>query len=312
MHFKDKKVLVTGSNGFVGRNLCRLLEDKKIVMNKSYGVSHTEQLKSGEFMVDLKNKNPNWGLALQDCNCVVHLASMAHVINEDSESSLLALREINLDGTLRLASQALEAGVEKFIFLSSIGVNGAATFGKPFNLNTPPKPHTSYAVSKFEAERALQDLVKKTNMKLIIIRAPAIYGLNAPGNFKLLEKFIMSGIPLPFRSVKNKRSIISINNLIDFIHQCLCQSVDSAQTYLVSDQCDLSTEEIIRVMGKIYGKKTRIFPFPVFFLQMLFRIIGRPNLIHSLLEDLQIDDMHIHNSLSWHPPFEPRAYLDNQ
>ena len=128
-------------------------------------------------MVDLKNKNPNWGLALQDCNCVVHLASMAHVINEDSESSLLALREINLDGTLRLANQALEAGVEKFIFLSSIGVNGAATFGKPFNLNTPPKPHNSYAVSKFEAERALQDLVKKTNMKFNTVENP-YYGLD--------------------------------------------------------------------------------------------------------------------------------------
>jgi nucleoside-diphosphate-sugar epimerase len=311
MHFKDNKVLVTGSNGFVGRNLCRALAGKQVIINKSCGASKIEALEAGEFMVDLRSKNPDWSNALQGCKSVVHLASRAHVTNEYAKNSLKEYRKINLEGTVRLAKQALEAGIEKFIFLSSIGVNGAATYGEPFNVNTLPKPHTPYAVSKFEAEKALLDLVKKTNMKLIIIRAPAVYGVNAPGNFKLLERLIMSGIPLPFLSVKNKRSIISIDNLIDFIYLCLNQPLNETKTFLVSDKCDLSTEEIIRVMGKIYGKKTRIFPFPVFLLKILFHILGRPNLSQSLLEDLQIDDMCIQNALSWRPPFQPSAYLES-
>lgn len=305
------KVLVTGSNGFVGTNLCEYLINKDMLINKSYGTSKTGTLDKDEFIIDLKNKRVDWVDSLRGCKSVIHLASRVHIMKENSDNPLEEFRKINYEGTVSLAKQAAQVGVEKFIFLSSIGVNGVETHGQPYSINTPPNPHSPYAVSKFEAEIALKDIAKESGMKLIIIRAPAIYGRNAPGNFRIVEKFIKTGIPLPFLSIKNKRSLISLDNLIDFIYVCLTKAFEENKTFLASDKSDLSTPEILKIMGGINGKKARIFPFPKFLLKLLFNMIGQAKLSQSLLGDLQIEHSDDHTLAGWNPPFKPRSYLKN-
>ena len=174
-----------------------------------------------------------------------------------------------------------------------------------------PNPQDAYSISKFEAERALKCITEKSNMRLIIIRAPAIYGKDAPGNFKILKKLINNGVPLPFLLSKNKRSLISIDNLVDFIYICLQESFDQNKTFLVSDKSDLSTSEVVRLIGKLYETEARLFPFPIFLLRILFYVIGRSNLSKSLLSDLQIDHKNSHKPINWSPPFRPNSFLKN-
>mgnify|MGYP001264187034 CR=1 FL=1 len=309
MDSQKDKILITGSNGFVGESLCKLLLQEGAKMNKCHGHSYTEKLGTNDFLIDLC-KDSDWSSALKGCKTVIHLASRVHVIRENSKNPLEEFLKINLDGTVNLARQASELGIEKFIFLSSIGVNGPETYREIFDNDSVPRPYNPYTISKFEAEKALKKISKDSGMNLIIIRAPAIYGKNAPGNFKILEKLIMNGIPLPFRLVKNKRSFLHIDNLTSFINLCLSFNFVGDETFLISDKSDLSTEEIIRIIGKICGKKPRIFPFPIFLLKALFQIIGKKDLSQSLLGDLQINS-DAHSNLNWRPPFKPKSILKN-
>lgn len=308
---KDNRILITGASGFVGKNLSRFLTGKGLPVNKCYGVSRKDRLSENEYKIDLNCRDADWSNALEGCKSVIHLASRVHIINEKNKNPLDLFRRINLEGTLELAKQAVDAGVEEFIFLSSIGVNGAETSKDPFRQDSPPKPHSPYAISKFEAERALRNIAENSNMRLIIIRAPAIYGKNAPGNLKTLGNLIEIGIPLPFLLCKNKRSLISIDNLVDFIYLCVQESFDDIKTFLVSDKNDLSTAEVINLIGKMHSKQARLFPFPIFLLRILLNVTGRSNLSKSLLRNLQIDPNNSHKPLNWIPPFQPISFLKN-
>ena len=213
---KKKKILVTGSNGFVGAALCEslYLKDYNFVGSIRDKCLATKQHNC--ISVQTLDSNTDWRDALDHCDTVVHLASRAHILNDSVSDPLAAFRETNTQGTVNLAKQAAECGVTRFIFLSSIGVNGSMTSGEPFIHSDSPSPHSPYAISKLEAEKGLIELGERTGMKVTIIRSPAIYGLNAPGNFGVIEKLIKYGVPLPVASIKNSRSLVSIENMVSF------------------------------------------------------------------------------------------------
>lgn len=305
-HRKYNKILVTGSNGFVGKALCQTLRNRGD--NYVGSVRDKAHVKKGQDFIIVKSldKNTDWRKALDGCDTVIHLAARAHILNDNLDDPLAAFRLINTEGTLNLAEQAAECGVSRFIFLSSIGVNGSMTSGIPFSSNDVPYPYSPYAVSKLEAEIGLRAIADRSSLELVIIRSPAIYGKNAPGNFGLIEKFIRLGIPLPFGSINNKRSLVAIENIVSFIIICIENKKAKNELFLVSDDEDLSTLEIIQLMGKLIGKNPRTFRLPVKLLRGMLTILGKRQAAVSLISDLQVDIDHSREVLEWSPPFSPR------
>lgn len=303
---KYDKVLVTGSNGFVGKALCQTLRDK----DKNFVGSLREKnlgTKSQDFIiVESLDASTDWRKALDGCDTVVHLAARAHILNDNTADPLAAFRQTNTQGTLNLAEQAAEYGVTRFIFLSSIGVNGAVTSGIPFSPDDVVSPHSPYAVSKYEAEIGLREIASRTSMDLVVIRSPAIYGKNAPGNFGLIEKFIRYGIPLPFGSIDNKRSLVAIENIVSFIFECIENQRAGNELFLVSDNDDLSTPEIVELMGNLIGKNPKTIKFPIKLLWSMFTLLGKRKAAVSLMADLQLDVNRSLELLEWSPPFNPR------
>lgn len=302
---------MTGANGFIGTRLCQYLSGKGITVKQSVRRRHNRPVNDDTVIIDLNHQDVDWGTALQDCKSVVHLASRVHMLNDTLNDPLAAFREVNVDGTLNLARQAAANNVEKFIFLSSIGVNGAETFGKPYTHNDVPAPHSPYAISKYEAELALHSISESSGMELIIVRSPAVYGKNAPGNFGLVEKFIKKGIPLPLSSIKNRRSLLALENLVDFIFVCLHHPLVGNKTFLVSDGVDLSTPEIIKIIGALVGERAKLAITPTSLLKLLFFITKRQQAGQSLLGDLQINALETFEFLDWTPPFDPILFLKN-
>ena len=303
---KNNKILVTGSNGFVGKALCQALRNRG--ENFTGTLRHKALAIKGQdyIIVDSLDENTDWREALHGCGTVVHLAGRAHVLNDNVVDPLSAFRLTNTQGTLNLAEQAAECGVSRFIFLSTIGVNGAATSGVPYSFLDSPSPHSPYAVSKLEAEVGLREIAKRAGMDYVIIRAPAIYGKNAPGNFGLIEKCIRYGIPLPFGSINNKRSLIAIENIVSFIIVCIEHQRAKNQLFLVSDDDDLSTLEIVELLGKFIGKKTKTVNLPLKLLWLVLTVLGKRKAAVSLMSDLQVDVGRSRELLEWSPPFQPR------
>jgi nucleoside-diphosphate-sugar epimerase len=304
---KKKKILVTGSNGFVGTRLCEFLylNDYNFVGSiRDKSLATKEHNCIGVQTMDSKT---DWSDAVDQCDIVIHLASRAHILNDSVSDPLAAFRETNTQGTLNLAKQAAESGVNQFIFLSSIGVNGSMTSGEPFIHSDCPSPHSPYAISKLEAEKGLMELAGRTDMKVTIIRSPAIYGLNAPGNFGVIEKLIKYGVPLPVASIKNSRSLVSIDNMISFIMRCIDHPKAANEMFFVSDDDDLSTLEAVNLMGKLIGKNARVMRFPPKLLWFFLNILGRRKTAVSLMLDLQINIDRSRLVLEWSPPFSPRS-----
>ena len=303
---KYNKILVTGSNGFVGKALCQTLRNRGdnclgSVRDKALAIKGQDYI-----IVESLDANTDWRKALDGCDTVVHLAGRAHILNDNIADPLAAFRLTNTQGTLNLAEQAAECGVSRFIFLSSIGVNGAVTYGIPYSSNDYPSPHSPYAVSKLEAEIGLREIARRTTLDVVIIRSPAIYGKNAPGNFGLIQKFIKYGIPLPFGSIDNKRSLVAIENLVSFITVCIEHKRAENELFLVSDDHDLSTLEIVELMGKLIGKKPKTVKLPLKLLWCIFSILGKRKAALSLMADLQLDVDRSRELLEWSPPFSPR------
>ena len=219
----------------------------------------------------------DWSQNLVGVETVVHLAARVHMMHDNAADPLAEFRAINLAGTINLARQAAGAGVRRFVFLSSIGVNGAATeLNKPYTSDDTPAPHSYYAVSKHEAGIGLREIAIETGMQVVIIRPPLIYGANAPGNFGSLLRMVRRGVPLPLGlATHNRRSFVSLNNLVDFIITCIHHPNAANQTFLVSDGCDLSTTELLRRMGNALGKSARLIPVPVAVLEAGAALFGR-------------------------------------
>jgi nucleoside-diphosphate-sugar epimerase len=242
-----------------------------------------------------------WNDALAGVDSVVHLAARAHIMNDEVADPLAEYRRVNVDGTRNLARQAAAAGVKRFIFISSIGVNGNINT-RPFTEDDTPNPAELYAQSKWEAEQGLWEIQRETGMELVIIRPPLVYGPSAPGNFGSLLKWVEKGIPLPLGAVHNRRSLVALDNLVDFIITCIDHPAAANQTFLVADGEDLSTTELLRRVGRAMGKPVRLIPVPMGLLQAGARLLGKQEMARRLCGSLQVDIAKARTMLSWKPP----------
>jgi nucleoside-diphosphate-sugar epimerase len=295
------RVLITGASGFIGK---KVVEQALALGYSVCATSRLGQKISSHFYsvgVGAIDENTNWNNVLVDCEVVLHLAARAHIVNDFAENSLAEYRRVNVRATLNLANQAVRVGVRRFVFVSSIGVNGSETFGKPFSAEDRASPNSDYAISKFEAEQALMNLSAKTGLEVVIVRPPLVYGPNAPGNFGTLMRWLAIGLPLPLGSVCNKRSFIGLDNLTDFLILCLQHPAANGQTFLVSDGEDVSTTELLRLTACAMGKKVILFPIPIFILELCANLLGKHDLARRLLGSLQIDITKTRNLLGWSP-----------
>lgn len=298
-------VLVTGASGFVGQSLCAELVRRSSIVRGTFRSIVKTMPPQGvvPVFVDDVNSQTDWSEALREIEVVVHLAARVHVMRDKATDPLAEFHRTNVEGTLNLASQAASAGARRFIFISSIGVNGSETNTTPFRADSTVMPHSPYAQSKYEAELGLRDLAKKEDMDVVIIRPPLVYGPNAPGNFGMLMRWISRGVPLPLGAVTyNRRSLVALDNLVDLIITCLTHPAAANQTFLVSDGEDLSTADLLRRMGGAMGCPVRLLPVPSVFLRLGAIALGKPELIQRLMSSLQVDITKTRKLLDWDPP----------
>lgn len=288
------KILVTGASGFVGRylinDLSRTDEVIACVREKSNLLpSSVQQTVSSSF----------FDLAIpKDTDVIVHLAGIAH----NKNNSVDEFKRINVDGTLELARKALESNIKRFIFISSIGVNGNSTHGKAFTEQDTPNPTNDYTKSKYEAEKALAKLFENTNIDLVIIRPPLIYAHDAPGNFSKLLMLIKLGQFLPFGCTHNQRSFIAIENLVSFITACIYHDTKINETFLIADDEVISTKQLIQCVSSGMGKSMILLPVPTKLLSMLADATGKVSIFEQLYGNLEIDNRKAKKFFNWHPP----------
>ena len=242
-------------------------------------------------------------VALKDADVVVHAAARAHIMRNEALDPLTEYRKMNRDATLVLARMAAELGVKRFVFMSSIGVNGKLNT-KPFTEADRVSPHDAYSISKFEAEQGLLELANETGMEVVIIRPPLVYGKNAPGNFGILVKWISKGIPLPLGAVHNRRSLVALDNLVDFITLCADRTRSPLavnQVFMISDGDDISTTELLRKVAKAQGKMCWLLPIPVGLMKRAMQLLGKGAMADRLFGSLQVDNSKARELLGWTP-----------
>ena len=298
------KILVTGGSGFIGKAVCENLKKKNYKVNIASRRDIATNLSGVKvYSINKINENTNWFEALNTVSCVIHCAAKTHVMNNIKQKTFTSFREVNVEGTLNLAKQAVECGVKRFIFLSSIKVNGERTEKlSMFRYNDIPKPQDAYGISKWEAEKGLWEISKQSGLEVVIIRAPLVFGPGVKGNLRSLIKLIQHRIPLPFSLIKNQRSLIGIDNLVDFIIRCIDDHKTSGNTFLVSDEKDISTPDLVRQIASSMGFSVRLFPLPLSFLKFFGFILGKKNEIDRLIGSLQIDNSYTKKTLDWTPP----------
>jgi nucleoside-diphosphate-sugar epimerase len=287
-------ILVTGGSGFIGLGVREALRQR--------GVPHRPVSRSpreGCVVVGEIDANTDWSAALAGITSVIHLAGLAH--QTSPVPSIEDFRRTNVDGSIRLVSQAAEAGVKRIVFVSSIGVLGQTTKDEPFAEASSPRPTNSYTVSKYEAECILTTLCGELDLELVIVRPPLVYGRAAKGSFGKLERLATSGLPLPFGSVHNRRNIISRFNLSDALVTCAIHPLAANETFVVAEKEPVSTAEIITAIARAKGRKPRLLSFPPTFLAWAFRTLGYMSIAEGLLSSLEIDSSKIAAKLSWQP-----------
>lgn len=299
----SQKILITGATGFIGQELVQQLMAKKNVNLTALVRSQSQKVPSEVAQVII-NSNQTWADAPfpEGVTTLIHLAGRAHVLKETSSSPLDLYRADNVEFTLNLARKALATGVKRFIFISSIGVNGSSTTTTPFDESSVPAPKADYAISKWEAEQALRELLKGSDMELVIIRPPLVYAGHAPGNFRRLLKLVAIGLPLPLASVDNCRSMVSLRNLVDFISLCIEHPAAANETFLISDGVDLSTPQIIERLAQGMGKRTLLVPMPTGFMRWGARVAGMGGAFEQLCGSLVVDSSKARNLLGWRAP----------
>jgi nucleoside-diphosphate-sugar epimerase len=308
-----KNVLITGANGFVGRALCdKMVADGLLVRGTIRSTSHAVSLLApvSTVLIDSVDGNTDWSASLKGVDTVVHLAARAHVMQEYEVDSLAAFRRINVAGTERLARQAATAGVKRFIYLSSVKVNGEES-SSAYTENVPPSPRDPYGKSKWEAEQVLLEISASTGIEVVIIRPPLVYGPAVKANFLQLMKIVNRGIPLPFASLKNRRSMIYLENLVNAIMICAIHPKAAGAIFLVSDNEDISTPELIRRIAAKLGKTPRLLPCPPMMLRLAGKLSGRSAEAERLLGSLTVDTIKIRRELGWKPPYSMEQGLKN-
>ena len=298
------KILITGATGFVGRALFKNLKSKKKYLAHLTTRTNQEELFEGGkvFNIGEIDSNTNWNDALDGVDCIVHCAARAHTTENKQTVLLNAYRRINVDGTKNLAKQAVAIGIKRFIFLSSIKVNGEETIAtKSFKYNDISQPEDAYGITKWEAEQALLEISKQTGLEVVIIRPPLVYGEGVKGNFLRLLDIVYKQIPLPFAKINNLRSFVGLDNLIDLIICCIEHPRAGGKTFLVSDGEDLSTTDLIRKLSKFMNKSPRLFQFPQLIIQLTARLVGKSLEVKRLLGSLRIDNSYAREILGWSP-----------
>lgn len=305
-------ILITGADGFVGAALCDRLRNEVIPLR---GVVRRLKppLDSDQNMAAVGDisARTDWSSALQDVTEVVHLAARMHLMNESSPDLISEFRRVNVEGTASLARKAAAHGVRRFVFLSSIKVNGELTgAGQPFTATDAPSPEDPYGVSKCEAEQMLWQIATETGMEVVVLRPPLVYGPGVKGNFIRLMRVIDKQLPLPLGAIQNQRSLIYLDNLVDAIRVCLTHPKAAGKTFLVSDGEDVSTPELIRRVAAALGRRPLLLPIPVSWMKWAGAFLGKRAAVDRLLGSLCVDMIPLREELGWNPPYTMQAGLE--
>lgn len=305
------RVLITGSTGFVGNGLlARLLRDdihRPTISLRSSGCT-SKNVKI--FHVPDISSDTSWLEALKHIDVVVHLAARVHIMQDTVADPLSEFRRTNTAGTLNLARQSVNFGVRRFIYLSSIKVNGEDTSNRSiFTAETDYIPTDPYGLSKFEAEQGLRQIEADTGLEVVIIRPPLVYGASVRANFKIMMNWLSKGVPLPLGAIQNQRSLVALDNLVDLIVTCIDHPDAASETFLVSDDDDLSTTELLRRLAKALGRSSRLIPVPSRLLIAGLTVLGRQDIGKRLCESLQVDISHTKITLDWVPPMSVNEAL---
>lgn len=297
--------LVTGANGYLGSALCSRAASNGLPVRACVRTAiEISPGTAGKIAVGAVDGATDWAPALHGCTTVMHLAARVHVMAERASNPLVEFRRVNVDGTLNLARQAVAAGVRRFVFVSSVKVNGESTAtDHAFSAADAPAPQDPYGISKMEAEQGLRQIAAETGMEVVIVRPPLVYGPGVKANFAALMRAVQRGVPLPLASVAhNRRSFVALDNLVDLLVTCIDHPAAANQTFLVSDGEDLSTADLLRRLGQAMNKPARLFPVPPSLLQLGANILGKGDMAQRLLGNLQVDIGHTRNTLNWNPP----------
>lgn len=300
---KQKRIFITGASGFIGSALFRLLSE-----NTAYEVTGTCREKNPDdnklvALGDLDGES-DWSNILIEQDVVIHAAARTHVMGGNDAVLLEEYRSTNVVGTLNLARQAAQAGVRRFIFISSVKVNGESTSNrKPYSEKDLPSPEDAYGISKMEAEQGLQNIANQTGMEVVIIRPPLVYGQGVRANFSKLLMLAQTRYPLPFRLVDNKRSMIYIDNLTDFVAHCIEHPKAANHIFLVADGEDISLSYLLTLMRASMGRFVWLVPIPISMFRMLGVILRKNDVVERLVGNLQIDSSKARQLLGWNPPF---------
>lgn len=299
-------VLVTGATGFVGGFLCNHLLMKGL--NVRGTLLHSESPAVLDPRVEPAEIEPlgsdtPWGHALSGIDAIIHLAARVHIMADPATDPLTEFRRVNTEGTKRLAHEAANAGVRRMVFISSIKVNGEES-ATPYTEDSPCQPTDPYGVSKWEAEQALRQIEAETGLEVVVVRPTLVYGPGVGANFLNLMKVVHRGIPLPFASIVNRRSLIYVGNLVDALTVCTIHPNAAGRTFLVSDGEDVSISELVRRTAAALGLSARLFPVPASLMRLAGTLTGRSEVVNRLTGSLAVDSSRIRRELGWTPPFK--------
>ena len=299
------KTLVSGANGFVGRALCRHL--------KAHGHAVVPAVRNASGIVDEMvvgniDGATDWQPALSGCDAVVHLAARVHVMDDTAQNPLALYRATNTEAMLNFARQAAAAGVKRFVFISTIKVNGEGREA-PYRESDVPAPEDAYAISKWEAEQGLQRIASETGLEVVILRPPLVYGPGVKANFLRLLQTVKRGWPLPLGAIRNRRSLLFLGNFVDAIRLCVEHPAAAGQTFLLDDGQAVSTPELIRAVARAMGRPSRLLAVPIALLRFAGTLLGKRAAVDRLTGSLYVDSSAIRSQLGWVPPFSMEAGL---
>jgi len=309
------KILLTGANGFIGRALyhCLLKQNHEVTCvfrKKNQGMVERQFASSRILFIDNLEENIFCDIESGEIEVVIHLAAMAHMVRTTDFDQHKKFLNVNYEGTRNLAVHAAGKGVKRFVFISSIGVQGKVNQGKPFSEDDIEQPHNSYTIAKFKAEQILRQIEAATSMEVVIIRPPLVYGPYVKANFLKLLHLVHLGLPMPFANISNKRSFIALENLVDAVSVCVDHKNAGGNTFIVSDGNALSTEALILKIANAMGKNPRLFPMPDWWMRLCLGLVGKESIYERLWGDLSVDSTKIQQCLGWKPGLSMDQAID--